>query len=265
MDLRNCCYVWLLLGTQGEPMKEMSKSIHRRLRDPNFITRYFVGNGIDIGGFPDPLNLYLELFPLISSVKIWDLVDGDAQIMDGVDNNSYDFVVSSHCLEHLNDPNIGLKNWIRIIKPGGHLVITIPEEDLYEQQVWPSNKNLDHKWTFTINKVTSWSPNSINVLDLIRNLGSFADIRSIHVEDSGYRFQMPVYDQTVTPIAESAIELIIRKRTQSEIDLKINKSSDGRAVEGQLRKYFNQYNDDYKNLKSLNVGKPPFENESDIK
>ena len=42
-------------------MKECSKSIMRRLAEPNFINRYFRGEGIDIGGAPDPLGLYLSL------------------------------------------------------------------------------------------------------------------------------------------------------------------------------------------------------------
>ena len=82
-------------------MKECSKSIPRRLSQPNFINRYFVGDGLDIGGRPDPLVLYRELFRGIRSVRTWDLADGDAQFLRGVPDGAYDFVHSSHCLEHL--------------------------------------------------------------------------------------------------------------------------------------------------------------------
>ena len=85
-------------------MKECSKSIMRRLSDPNFAARYFCGDGIDIGGAPDPLGIYQELFPKMGQVRVWDLQDGDAQFMEGVADESYDFIHSSHCLEHLNDP-----------------------------------------------------------------------------------------------------------------------------------------------------------------
>ena len=88
-------------------------------------------------------------------MKIWDWEDGDAQYLSGVRDNSVDFIVSSHCLEHLVDPLEGLRNWIRVLKPGGHLIVTIPDEDLYEQGQWPSNNNLDHKHTFTVNKNSS--------------------------------------------------------------------------------------------------------------
>ena len=152
-------------------MKECSKSIQRRLADSNFMRRYFVGNGLDIGGKPDPLSLYRELFPLMGHVKTWDREDGDAQFLNGLADGSLDFVHSSHCLEHLADPAEGLRNWMRVVREGGHLVITVPDEDLYEQGSFPSTFNLDHKWTFTIFKTRSWSDRSINLLDLVRRWG----------------------------------------------------------------------------------------------
>src|SRR3546814_15547357 len=123
------------------PMKECSKSIARRLADPNFAGRYFIGKGIDIGGAPDPLFLYEELFPRMEEVRVWDVADGDGQLMEGVADESYDFVHSSHCLEHLRDPEEGLRNWFRILKPGGQLIVTVPDEDLYEQGIFPHAYN----------------------------------------------------------------------------------------------------------------------------
>ena len=60
----------------------------------------------------------------------WDLVNGvDAQHMAGVADNTYDWL-HSHCLEHIHDVDDAVINWIRIVKPGGYLVITVPDEDL---------------------------------------------------------------------------------------------------------------------------------------
>lgn len=245
-------------------MKEMSKSIPRRQRDPNFIVRYFVGDGIDVGGLPDPLSLYTEMFPLIRTVKVWDMSDGDAQFMDGVLDNSYDFVTSSHCLEHLHNPMEGIQNWFRILRPGGHLIITIPEEDLYEQGTWPSDKNLDHKYSFTILKSESWSPKSINVFDLITNLGDQADVRKISIEDSGYRYQMAAYDQTMSPISESAIEIVIRKKTLEDAHEKVNHRSNGIQPSQDLRRYYNQYRLDLAQMKINNSTGEPFRDASEI-
>ena len=239
-------------------MKELSKSISRRQRNPNFVTRYFIGDGIDIGGFPDPLTLYSEFFPLIRNIRVWDLQDGDAEFMQSIDDETLDFVVSSHCLEHLNDPFIGLNNWFRILKPGGHLVVTIPEEDLYEQGVWPSNKNLDHKWSFTIWKEESWAPKSVNVMTLLQSLGPYVDIRSITVEDSGFRYQVPKFDQTLTPTSESAIEFIVRKKKPEEIANKSSVTSTSARIDSELLPYFHQYLDDMEALKELSKKSKPF-------
>ncbi|MEX2616701.1 MAG: class I SAM-dependent methyltransferase [Alphaproteobacteria bacterium] len=198
-------------------MKECSKSIMRRLAEPNFINRYFRGDGIDIGGGPDPLALYVELFPLMRGVRVWDLKDGDGQALEGVADAQYDFVHSSHCLEHLRDPEEGLRNWMRVLKPGGHLIGTVPDEDLYEQGQFPSTFNSDHKWTFTIHKTESWSNRSRNLFELIASLGAQADVQKVQLLNSTYRYGLPRFDQTLTPIAESGIEFVIRKRTEEEI------------------------------------------------
>jgi SAM-dependent methyltransferase len=245
-------------------LRELSKSIPRRQRDPNFITKYFVGSGIDIGGLPDPLSLYVELFPLITNVRIWDREDGDAQLLSGIQADSVDFIVSSHCLEHLLDPYEGLKNWIRVLKPGGHLIITIPDEDLYEQGQWPSDKNLDHKHTFTVNKQSSWSPRSINLFHLLAAISENADVRKIEVLDASYRFNLPDYDQTMTPIGESAIEVIVRKKTNNEVLNGTNRVTSGQQPSSSLRRYFNQYHLDYRTMKLSNNGSMPFTCEDEL-
>lgn len=193
---------------------ETSKSIMRRLRDSRFISRYFVGDGIDIGAGGDPLGNYSEFFPLMKSVRSWDLPDGDAQLMASVPDNSFDFVNSSHCLEHMRDPVEAMRNWSRIVKPGGYLVLLVPDEDLYEQRVWPSRFNWDHKTTWTIQKTKSWSPVSVNCTSLLHQ---FPELQILKLEllDESYRYSVHDQDQTLTQIGESAIELILRKNINS--------------------------------------------------
>ncbi|MER8430386.1 class I SAM-dependent methyltransferase [Mesorhizobium caraganae] len=244
-------------------MKECSKSIARRLADSRFVRRYFRGRGVDIGGAPDPLILYEEFFPLLDSVKTWDLEDGDAQFMAGVADETFDFVFSSHCLEHLNDPLEGLQNWLRVTKPDGYVIFAIPEEDLYEQGTFPSTFNRDHKNTFTVLKSKSWSPRSINLMELLNRIGPAAAVEKIELLDETYRFELPRLDQTMTPVGESAIEVIIRKRSQAEIDAGARIRRGGQP-ERELRLHFNQYRDDQKTLRAANPTNPPFRNDRDI-
>lgn len=245
-------------------MKECSKSISRRLADSNYINRYFVGNGIDIGGKPDPLCLYQELFGNIHGVKTWDWEDGDAQLMTGVQDDYYDFVHSSHCLEHLVEPHQGLMNWLRIVRPGGYLVVTVPDEDLYEQGIFPSTFNKDHKWTFTIYKHNSWSNRSINILDLVRELEDGAELVRIEQLSATYRFDLPRYDQTLTPVGECGIEFVIRKRTCEEIMDRGRWRRPTAQPDREVRLHLNQHLDDMIAMKQKNVANPPFFNESDI-
>ena len=199
-------------------MKECSKSIMRRMHEPNFSNRYFVGKGLDIGGGPDPLGLYLELFPRMQGVKIWDKTDGNAETLDTIESCIFDFVHSSHCLEHLDDPSQALQNWFRVLKPDGYLVIMVPDEDMYEQGEFPSTWNGDHKFTFTIFKKNSWSPKSINILDLLETLDENHEIIKIQKLDASYRYNIPRFDQSLTPIGECGIEIIIRKRPEKEVE-----------------------------------------------
>jgi len=190
-----------------------SISIMRRAHDARFATRYFRGNGIDVGGGVDSLGLFREFFPLMRRLFTYEKEHGDAQLLANVEDDTFDFLYSSHCLEHLRDPVEALQNWIRVVKPSGHLVIDVPEEDLYEQGNWPSKFNGDHKLSFTLSKRQSWSPVSVNVLDLVGQVNDQATPLSIAVMDHCYRHQMhgKGFDQTRTPMAESAIEIVLRR------------------------------------------------------
>lgn len=245
-------------------MKECSKSISRRLADSNFLNRYFVGSGIDVGGKPDPLVLYRSLFSRMESVKTWDWEDGDAQYLKAVDDETYDFAHSSHCLEHLIDPREGLANWLRVVKPGGYLVVTVPDEDLYEQGIFPSTFNRDHKWTFTIFKSRSWSDRSLNVVDLIRGLGDQAEMVRVEQLSATYRFDLPRFDQTLTPVGECGIEFVIRKRPPKEVVAHGRWQRPLSQPPLEIRIHLNQYRDDQTQMKASNHDRPPFANTDDL-
>ena len=190
-------------------MHEQSKAAKRRFYDGSFHARFFTGEGIDIGGKPDPLARYIGLFAGMKSVKTWDIKDGDAQFLTGIKDESYDFLMASHSLEHMVDVTESLRNWLRIVKPGGYLIITVPDEDLYEMGYWPSKWNGDHKHTFTIYKEKSWSPVSINIFDLIVELK--LEVERIVLVNDFFLEEFRGIDQTMMPSAECSIEFIVKK------------------------------------------------------
>jgi len=172
---------------------------------------YFTGNGIDVGGGHDCLDQYASVLGF-DSCKNWDLPDGDAQCLASVPDGTYDFLHSSHCLEHMVDPGIALANWVRVVRGGGYLVITIPDEELYEHLHWPSRYNRDHKWSFTIYRGKPLLPNSINVFDLLIPISESVEIIKVERIEAGFRFDLGDADQTATATAECAIEVVLRKK-----------------------------------------------------
>ena len=136
-------------------MFESSKT--RLVRGPGFDETYFAGTVLDIGSGNDVVVPHAEGF---------DKQHGDANaILNYLKPVSYDTVTSSHCLEHMQNPEQAIQDWWQLVKPGGYLITVVPHEDLYEQGQWPSRFNSDHKATFRLNRSSSWSPCSIDIYE----------------------------------------------------------------------------------------------------
>lgn len=53
----------------------------------------------------------------------------EASNLQCVDDSTYEFVLSSHCIEHLANPLKGLAEWIRVLKQDGIIVLIVPHKD----------------------------------------------------------------------------------------------------------------------------------------
>lgn len=131
-----------------------------RLKPKSFVTIKQIisnGKGLEIGGpsqiFAD--NGIFPIYQLINSLDNSNFSDhtlwndqlegyhyryspskkpGYQYILDGIDMThitscSYDFVLSSHVLEHIANPIKALYEWRRILKESGHLILLIPHKD----------------------------------------------------------------------------------------------------------------------------------------
>lgn len=195
-------------------MQEMSKATKRRFQDPAYHLWYFSGDGLDIGGGDDPLGRWCHAFARMKSCRTWDKADGDAQELKGVSAGSFDFVASSHCLEHLRNPMIALAEWIKVVKPGGFVVVTVPEWGLYECEQWPSRYNADHKWAFSL--VPQVAPPRVPLLNVLTMLSQVtttagASVERIQLVRDFHSPHLAGTDQTLLPNVESAIEFVLRK------------------------------------------------------
>ena len=148
-----------------------------RIRPDEFKLKYFSNQVLDIGAGPDPV---------VENCNVFDIEDGDANdITSYLKDQLFDTVYSSHCLEHMIDARKCLKDWWSLVKPGGFLVTVVPHEDLYEQHIWPSIFNEDHKWTFRETGDASWSPVSINIIDEVKKLKN-SEVVEFDVHDNNY-------------------------------------------------------------------------------
>ena len=183
----------------SETRGETSKARDRRIRE-RFLERFAPEHlsGIDIGCGPDPLN---------QTFRRWGTADGDGTLMQGVLGGSFYTVYASHVLEHIQDPATALRNWYRILRPGGHLIVSVPHRDLYERRrELPSRWNCEHRWFYLPDHQEPPCTRSFRgtILEAIPH----ADIVYFEVQQDGW---FPITDDSQHSSGEYSIEAVIRK------------------------------------------------------
>lgn len=124
------------------------------------IVEFTSGRGLDLGCgpwkcFPHFIGVDNYTDTRLFGVEMKPDVVSDVQKLDVFGSASMDFAYSSHVLEHIsfNDVPATLKEWWRTVKPGGHLILYLPDEDQYPK-VGEPHANPDHKWNVSIDLVT---------------------------------------------------------------------------------------------------------------
>ena len=104
--------------------------------------RYLHGEGIEIGALYRPQRVPADarvrhvdhaphdelqrIYPGHDWIQAPDVVD-EAERLDKFGDESLDFVIANHVLEHIEDPVAGLNTFLRVLRPGGILFITLPD------------------------------------------------------------------------------------------------------------------------------------------
>jgi len=119
------------------------------------ISDVFQKRGIEIGG-PSPEVFGPHIYPIVGSLDnvnfscktVWEgsLEQGntfvfhpsrppgrqyilEATALVGIPSASYDFLLSSHALEHTANPILALREWLRVLKQNGVIVLVLPHKD----------------------------------------------------------------------------------------------------------------------------------------
>ena len=104
------------------------------------LSLYCAGNGLDLGFGGDAILLSAitvdrELAdPLRAKVSHSDPTHlvGDVSDLRWFKDNVMDYVFSSHVLEDFQDTSTLLAEWLRVLRPGGNLVLFLPDQAAYE-------------------------------------------------------------------------------------------------------------------------------------
>lgn len=97
-----------------------------------------------------------------------DITVPDATTLSLLGSDSYDFVFSSHMLEHVVDYKPALKEWWRLLKVGGNLCLYLPHKDYYPN-IGKEGANPDHKHDFLPRDIIEAMKEIAPSWDLIEN------------------------------------------------------------------------------------------------
>ena len=182
---------------------ETYKSAQRRNQE-GFFQKYLQGEGIDIGCGNTPiLKERCYCYDRDTDPK------HDANYVAEIADTTYDWVFSSHCLEHMTIPAVALRNWWRILKPGGYMVVVVPCVALYEQLQVPSGYNAEHKWSFSLGNHPN-IPHHYSICDLVEQLPA-AQIRYCITNDAKFDYAQRRFDRT-WGIGSAELEVVVHKR-----------------------------------------------------
>lgn len=126
--------------------EESQKTYQDKFKN-GFFNKYMSGMGLDIG-----FSGYIQgAQPILhSAIGIDFNYEGYNGIVLPFANESQNYIYSSHCLEHIENPRAVITEWFRVLKYNGHIIIVVPHQFLYEKKTkLPSNWNEDHKRFYT--------------------------------------------------------------------------------------------------------------------
>jgi len=102
------------------------------------------GNGVDLGAGIHKVRPEALGVDFGSNGINW---IGDVTDLNWFRDNVLDYVFSSHCLEHVTDDRAALREWIRVLKPGGRLVLYLPDDAVFDNTEMVKSGEHQHVYT----------------------------------------------------------------------------------------------------------------------
>ncbi|MDD5120696.1 MAG: class I SAM-dependent methyltransferase [Candidatus Omnitrophica bacterium] len=97
------------------------------------VVRTVRGKGLEIGGNVPGISNFLPRSRTLIRMDYGNNKNGsfqqDATDLSGFSDKDFDFIISSHTLEHLSNPIKALLEWGRVVKNGGYIYIVLPNKE----------------------------------------------------------------------------------------------------------------------------------------
>jgi SAM-dependent methyltransferase len=137
-----------------------------------FFDKYLAGSAILEIGYKGGNDSAVTIVPQAIGIDL-DYPGYDGTILPFPDE-SQDAIYTSHCLEHISDYKRVIKEWFRVLKTGGYLVIIVPHQYLFERRHELPSRIRDHKRFYTPARLLQeieevLEPNSYRVRHLVDN------------------------------------------------------------------------------------------------
>lgn len=151
------------------------------------LAKYCVGRGCDLGAGND------LIVPWAITVDIkadaCPQVLGDAMHLDWLATNELDFVYSSHLLEDFADTETVLREWLRVLRKGGLLILFLPDEQIYHRHCRNTGQlyNCAHK-------IDNFSLEYVK--DILQKIGGTEVVHQAAIVDD-YSFELVVKKDTL--------------------------------------------------------------------
>jgi len=118
---------------QSRPVR--SNNISETSKCRSSLAKFCQGDGIDIGYGGDPIVPYAICMDMPERYASYEThiqhLHGDARNLCWFKDNSLNWIYSSHVLEDFTDTRAVLDEWLRVVKPGGLVVLYLPDEQTY--------------------------------------------------------------------------------------------------------------------------------------
>lgn len=149
-----CLFLYKIFPTKNTTVKNIDL----------FLTHFTSKKGIEIGGPSAIFSKEIPIYPVVKSLDgcnfstqtVWEgnIVEGnnfkyykdkkghqyicEASNLESIPNETYDFLVASHCLEHCANALKTVEEWLRVLKKGGAILLILP----YKRGTFDHNRSV---------------------------------------------------------------------------------------------------------------------------